>query len=155
MWTGMAQLTICSKKQKVRYVNMHATVQPEYWWESNLAVGSKIAIATVLADLNLVVRYGIAIPVCIYMYVCKKYWQILIWRLKRMTATAKFNSPPNFPVIWKVNVHSLTLVTVTYIQWFLQIVFSEGSTKVLRQAPYYVCTSTLAVAVCIHGHLHM
>ena len=33
----------------------------EYWWELNLAVGSQIAIAKILADFNLVVWYGITI----------------------------------------------------------------------------------------------
>ena len=37
---------------------------------NNLAVGSQIAIARILADFNLAVRYGIAI--CIY--VSKKLW---------------------------------------------------------------------------------
>ena len=33
----------------------------KYWQKLNLAVGPQIAIAKILADLNLVVRYGIAI----------------------------------------------------------------------------------------------
>ena len=33
----------------------------KYWWELNLAVEPKIAIARILADLNLAVRYGIVI----------------------------------------------------------------------------------------------
>ena len=33
----------------------------KYWRELNLVVEPKIAIARILADLNLVVRYGIAI----------------------------------------------------------------------------------------------
>ena len=37
----------------------------KYWWELNLAVEPKIAIARILADLNLVVRYGIAICIII------------------------------------------------------------------------------------------
>ena len=32
----------------------------KYWQELNLAVEPKIAIARILADLNLAVRYGIA-----------------------------------------------------------------------------------------------
>ena len=39
----------------------------KYWQELNLAVGSQIAIAMILADFNLVVQYGIAI--C--MYICE------------------------------------------------------------------------------------
>ena len=35
----------------------------KYWWELNSAVGSQIAITNVLADLNLAVRYGIAIHI--------------------------------------------------------------------------------------------
>ena len=37
----------------------------------------KIAIARILADLNLAVRYRIAI----HIYASKKFWWILIWRL--------------------------------------------------------------------------
>ena len=51
----------------------------KYWRELNLAVGSQMAIAKVLADLNLAIRYGIAIRI----YVGKKFWWILIWRLLR------------------------------------------------------------------------
>ena len=46
------------------------------WWELNLAVEPKIAIARTLADLNLAVWYGIAIH--IYTYASRKFWQILI-----------------------------------------------------------------------------
>ena len=49
----------------------------KYWRELNLAVEPKIAIARILADLNLVVRYGIAIR----LYASRKFWRILIWRL--------------------------------------------------------------------------
>ena len=35
----------------------------KYWRELNLAVEPKIAIARILADLNLTVRYGIAIRI--------------------------------------------------------------------------------------------
>ena len=49
----------------------------KYWWELNLAVEPKIAIARILADLNLVVRYGIAIS----MYASRKFWWVLIWWL--------------------------------------------------------------------------
>ena len=49
----------------------------KYWQELNLAVEPKIAIARILADLNLAVRYGIAIRV----YASRKFWWILSWRL--------------------------------------------------------------------------
>ena len=49
----------------------------KYWRELNLAVEPKITIARILADLNLVVRYRIAIRV----YASWKFWWILIWRL--------------------------------------------------------------------------
>ena len=58
----------------------------KYWRELNLVVGSQIAIANVLADLNLAVRYGIAI----HIYAGKKFWRILIWWLLEQTA-----KPPN------------------------------------------------------------
>ena len=66
----------------------HDTHIPQYyyWWELNLAVESKITIATVLADFNLGVRYGIVIRI----YMSMKYWCILIWRSHRQTA-----KPPN------------------------------------------------------------
>ena len=51
----------------------------KYWRELNLAVGPQIAIAKILADLNLAVWYGIA--TCIY--ASMKYWRILIWQLQR------------------------------------------------------------------------
>ena len=35
----------------------------KYWWELNLAVEPKIAIARIMADLNLAVRYRIAIRI--------------------------------------------------------------------------------------------
>ena len=41
----------------------------KYWWELNLVVEPKIAIARILADLNLAVRYGIAIRIIYYMRV--------------------------------------------------------------------------------------
>ena len=49
----------------------------KYWRKLNLAVEPKIAIARILVDLNLAVRYGIAIRI----YASRKLWWILIWRL--------------------------------------------------------------------------
>ena len=43
-----------------------------------MAVEPQIAIARILADLNLAVWYGIAIRI---LYVSRKFWWILIWRL--------------------------------------------------------------------------
>ena len=40
---------------------IHVLYSRKYWWELNLAVEPKIAIARILVDLNLAVRYGIAI----------------------------------------------------------------------------------------------
>ena len=48
-------------------------------FELNLEVELKIAIGRMLADLNLAVRYGIAIR--IILYASRKLWRILIWRL--------------------------------------------------------------------------
>ena len=48
----------------------------KYWRELNLAVGSQIAFARILTDLNLAVRYGIGI----HIRASKKYCWILIWR---------------------------------------------------------------------------
>ena len=52
----------------------------KYWRGLNLAVELKIANARILADLNLAVRYGIAIHTYI-IYVSRKLWWILIRRL--------------------------------------------------------------------------
>ena len=49
----------------------------KYWQELNLAVEPKLAITRILANLNLAVRYGIAIR----LYASRKFWRILIWRL--------------------------------------------------------------------------
>ena len=49
----------------------------KYWRELNLAVEPKITITRILADLNLAVRYVIAIRI----YASRKFWRILIWRL--------------------------------------------------------------------------
>ena len=50
----------------------------KYWRELNLAVEPKIAIARILADLKLAVRYGNAIHI---LYASRKFWRIFIWRL--------------------------------------------------------------------------
>ena len=61
--------------QKFHHVNI--PYSRKYWQELNLAVEPKIAIARILADLNLAVWYRIAIRI----YVSRKFWWILIWRL--------------------------------------------------------------------------
>ena len=55
-----------------------------YYWiiyriAGNIKFGGepKITIARILADLNLAVRYGIAIRI----YVSRKFWRILIWAI--------------------------------------------------------------------------
>ena len=70
----------------------------KYWRALNLAVEPKIAIERILADLNLAVRYGIAIRI----YASRKFWRtsgsgLAVVIIDRQTA--KFNSPPNFPAI--------------------------------------------------------
>ena len=58
----------------------HSIVHPysrKHWQALNLAVEPKIAIARLLVDLNLAVRYRIAIRI----YASRKFWRILIWRL--------------------------------------------------------------------------
>ena len=61
-----------------------------------MAVESKIAIARILADLNLAVQYGIAIRIY-------AKGEILVnfnyGGCTRDRQTAKFNSPPNFLAI--------------------------------------------------------
>ncbi len=46
----------------------------KYWRELNLGIEPKIAIARILADLNLAVRYGIAIRI----YASRKFWRSFI-----------------------------------------------------------------------------
>ena len=58
-----------------------------------MAVEPKIAIERILADLNLAVRYGIAIRI----HASRKFWNLAVVIIDRQTA--KFNSPPNFPAI--------------------------------------------------------
>ena len=75
----MCQLAKCE-----RVMHKHELEIPsnwKYWQELNLVVVSQNVISTILADLNLVVRYRIA--VCVY--VSKKFWQILIWQLLRQS----------------------------------------------------------------------
>ena len=40
----------------LRCIYGHIPYSRKYWWELNLVIGSQIAIAKVLADLNLVVQ---------------------------------------------------------------------------------------------------
>ena len=57
-------------------------------------VEPKITIARILADLNLTIRYRIAIRI----NESRKFWRILICNggCNIDHQTAKFNSPPNF-----------------------------------------------------------
>ena len=71
--------------------------QYHYWWELNLAVEPKITIATVLANFNLGVRYGIAIRMYIHEYEILVYFNLAVTQADHQTA--KFNSPPNFLAI--------------------------------------------------------
>ena len=71
-WSSLAQFADSSHKLK-----LYGELSRKYWRELYLIVEPKIAIARILADLNLAARYGIAI--CIY--ASRKFWQILIWRL--------------------------------------------------------------------------
>ena len=61
-----------------------------------MAVEPKITIARILADLNLAVRYGIAIRI----YASRKFGGCNIDH-----QTAKFNSLPNFLAIRYYNIH--------------------------------------------------
>ena len=57
------------------YTNQGSKLLPysrKYWRALNLAVEPKIAIERILADLNLAVRYGIAIRI----YASKRFWWI-------------------------------------------------------------------------------
>ena len=88
-----------------------------------MGVGPKIAIAKILVDLNLVIRYRISIR----LYASKKYWRILIWQLHRQTA-----KPPNLiprQIIWlygsytvviQLNTvaYDVTITVYTFLQMF-------------------------------------
>ena len=59
-------------KLDCQWLQVHVYYIPysqKYWQELNLAVRSRIAIANILADLNLTVHYGIAI----HIYASKKF----------------------------------------------------------------------------------
>ena len=56
------------------YMYMYISYSRKYWRELNLVVEPKIAIARILADLNLAVRYGIAIGI---LYASRKFWRLL------------------------------------------------------------------------------
>ena len=66
-----------SEMIKSKNVQKDIPYSRKYWRELNLAVEPKIAIVRILADLNLAVRYGIAIRI----YASRKFWRILIWWL--------------------------------------------------------------------------
>ena len=69
-----AVLILCERLGRTFKLILHSQ---KYWRELNLAVEPKIAIARILADLNLVVWYRIAIRI----YASRKFWRILIWRV--------------------------------------------------------------------------
>jgi hypothetical protein len=52
---------------------LHIPYSRKYWRELNLVVEPKIAIARILANLNLAVWYGIAIRI----YASREFWPIL------------------------------------------------------------------------------
>ena len=85
----------------------------KYWRESNLAVRSQIAITNVLVDLNLVVWYRITIRI----YVNKKFWWILIWRLLRQSA-----NPPNLIPRQIFQLHNNN-----FYLWYLSVVLRQGN----------------------------
>ena len=74
----------------------HIPYSRKYWRELNLAVGPQIAIAKILADLNLAVRYGIATCI-ICKYEILAHFNLAVAKVDHQTA--KFNSQPNFPAI--------------------------------------------------------
>ena len=60
-----------------------------------MAIEPKIAIARILADLNLAVRYGITVR--IIFYASRKFWLILIWQLILEIFTNVGEMAKNFP----------------------------------------------------------
>ena len=60
-----------SIKQAILALSLsHIPYSQKYWQELNLAVEPKIAIARILADLNLAVWYGITLR----LYASRKFW---------------------------------------------------------------------------------
>ena len=62
-------VTVESRVGALSWTSAHAShfmglpYSQKYWWELNLVVEPKITIARILVDLNLAVRYGIAIRI--------------------------------------------------------------------------------------------
>ena len=81
---GLIQLAYVSDLLSL-YPTYDLPYSRKYWRELNLVVEPKITIERILADLNLAVRYGIAIRI----YVSRKFWRILIWKLTILTANCK------------------------------------------------------------------
>ena len=89
------------------YVYVYILYSRKYWRELNLTVGLKIAIATILVDLYLVVRYRIAIRI----HASKKYWRIIILAVAQTDhQSANFNSQSNFLAIHVYKVYQLWAV---------------------------------------------
>ena len=64
---------LTNHQPRVRILStLHIPYSPKYWRALNLAVEPKIAISRILADLNLAVRYGIAIRI----YASRKIWRL-------------------------------------------------------------------------------
>ena len=80
----------------------------------HLAVEPKIAIARILADLNLAVWYGI--PICIY--ASRKFWQIF-----NLAVVIKTTKPPNLiPCqIFRLYGNMMPLHAVTSVKWLSYI----------------------------------
>ena len=90
----------------LKQYNNNTVSSRKYWRELNLAVEPKIATARILVDLNLAVRYRIAIRI----YASRKFWWIFNfggYNIDRQTA--KFNSPPNF---WLYGIHVCTCTSI-------------------------------------------
>ena len=84
MLIQMLPLEETVKMQHYNYTStlLYIPYSRKIWRELNLADWPQPAWTKILANFNLVVRYGIAIRI----YASKKFWQILIWRLQRQTA---------------------------------------------------------------------
>ena len=55
-----------------KYILNNIPYSRKYWQELNLAVEPKITIARILADLDLAIRYRIAIRI----YASRKFWRL-------------------------------------------------------------------------------
>ena len=96
-------------QHKYTYIHVHNILYSQkYWQELNLAVGSQIIVtANILADLNLAVRYGIAICIISEQEILADF---LIWQSLKQTTKL-----PNLIPHQTFHVYSRCMATLQYM----------------------------------------